>query len=150
MTHLGKSSLAAILSSLLLYYSVAWAVLKCFHHENESGAVAAVLVKLVGERQFVPLLVPQSGTDLDCVGSNYHTETLAGSSVPSRLATVAAGSSNVNRVWLEHRIGCGHGSHVAHSLVRSRLQGFFSGGIFAIPVAFHSAHLGRQPIGFLR
>ena len=71
MNHGLRTFFAALISSVLVYYSVAWAVLRCVHDEDRAGTETAVSYS--GLQQS------------DCMGSNYHTETLAGSSVQNQL-----------------------------------------------------------------
>lgn len=64
---------AIVVSFVLLYYSVAWAVLGCSHDEEDPGHEIALVDGHAG-----PL-------NLECVGSDYHTELMAGSSSRSEL-----------------------------------------------------------------
>lgn len=80
----------SLIAIVLVYYSVAWAVLRCFHDEDHTGTETAVSVEGPHQRHFVPSHVKHTKADIDCMGSNYHTETLAGSSTPSQLRTLTA------------------------------------------------------------
>lgn len=71
---------------VLLYYNVAWAVLRCPHQENQSQEITAY--------------EPDSWhrhANLDCTGPKYHTEVLAGPSNSEvlRLAGVIASQGNL-------------------------------------------------------
>ena len=82
--HRLKIFLVSLVSFVLLYYSVAWAVLRCFHieaHENYQVALDTD-EHVIGSNLASPNYAHEY---LDCMGSNYHTESLAGSSVPSEL-----------------------------------------------------------------
>jgi hypothetical protein len=68
-----RTALAAV-SLALLYYSVAWAVLRCPHQESHQGHEIAVY-EGPSQRQ----------VNLDCTGPEYHTELLAGPSTTSEL-----------------------------------------------------------------
>ena len=93
--HFVKTSLVTVLSSILLYYSVTWAVLRCFDHEDETGAQTAISAAGLHHADFVPSHIEQPKAHIGCMGSNYHTETLAGSSSPSQLRTL---TSNITQV----------------------------------------------------
>jgi hypothetical protein len=93
--HPVKTSVVMILSSLLLYYSVAWAVLRCFDHEDETGAQTAISAGGLHYADFAPSHVEHPKAHIGCMGSNYHTETLAGSSSPSQLRTL---TTNITQV----------------------------------------------------
>ena len=68
-----RTALAAV-SLALLYYSVAWAVLRCPHQESHQG------------HEFVVYEAPSHRqVNLDCAGPEYHTEWLAGPSTTSEL-----------------------------------------------------------------
>jgi hypothetical protein len=67
-----KTSVVAIVSLVLLYYSVAWAVLRCFHDEHQTNSE----MTLSAERH---------DKDFNCAGRDYHTEQLAESSSLSQL-----------------------------------------------------------------
>jgi len=76
--HRLKIFLVSLVSFVLLYYSVAWAVLRCSHDEdfaNTEEAVADASVQVAGSSYS---LQSQDGAHLDCLGSDYHTETLGG------------------------------------------------------------------------
>jgi hypothetical protein len=83
--HFVKTSVVMILSSVLLYYSVAWAVLRCLHDEDRAGTETAVSYAGLHQSDFFTSPLNDPKADVDCMGSNYHTETLAGSSSPSQL-----------------------------------------------------------------
>ena len=82
--HFVKTSVVMILSSVLLYYSVAWAVLGCFHGEDRAGTETVLPYAGLHQDFFAsPSNHPQA--DIDCVGLDYHTESLAASLGPSQL-----------------------------------------------------------------
>lgn len=60
-----------VISFALLYYGVAWSLLRCSH--DEEAAHEATLLN--GD---------QVHLDLECIGPNFHTETLAAASSPSQ------------------------------------------------------------------
>lgn len=93
--HFIKTSVVTILSSVLLYYSVAWAVLRCFDHEDETGAQTAISADGLHHADFAPSHIDHPKAHIGCMGSNYHTETLAGSSSPSQLRTL---TTNITQV----------------------------------------------------
>jgi hypothetical protein len=65
-----KSLVAVVVAFVLLYYSIAWAVLRCYHDGDDSDHEVALL-----NGDFVHL-------DLECVGPNFHTESMAEASSP--------------------------------------------------------------------
>ena len=85
MNHGLRTFFAALISSVLVYYSVAWAVLRCVHDEDRAGTETAVSYSGLPESDFFTSPSNHPKADIDCMGSNYHTETLAGSSGPSQL-----------------------------------------------------------------
>src|SRR5262245_53992536 len=76
-----KISVVAIVSLVLLYYSVAWAVLRCPHEEVRSEHMLALQNTAVDTPQH-PM---HSHTALDCPKPNYHMESLAGPAAGSEL-----------------------------------------------------------------
>ena len=71
----GKSTISSFIALVLLYYSVAWAVLRCSHDEDFAHTEAAVSDASVHSTG-LPYSERQGGAHLDCLGSDYHTETL--------------------------------------------------------------------------
>ena len=83
-----KASVAATISLALLYYSVAWAVLRCPHQEVYEGHGIGVHELVPSDRQ----------VNFDCAGPEYHTEILAGPAASSevlRSARELASHANV-------------------------------------------------------
>ncbi len=85
MSRFIKVLVFAAVSLVLLYYNVAWAVLRCPHEENhpdlevvsyDAGLYAAEISHSGPSRRQL---------NLDCTGPNYHTELLAGPSSTSEL-----------------------------------------------------------------
>ena len=76
-----KISVLAIVSLGLIYYSVAWAVLKCFHDEDQSNQQ----VVLNNDQDFHYTSADPASLNLECVCPDYHTEVIAGSSSASQL-----------------------------------------------------------------
>ena len=69
--HFLKISVVMVISFVLLYYSVSWAVLRCSHDDSE--------------QEIVELNADPVHPGLECAGPDYHTESIAGSSSPSQL-----------------------------------------------------------------
>ena len=117
-----KTGLISLLAFVLLYYSAAWAVLRCFHdedHSTEAGVVSG------GDLHAKAVYFPFSHhaqADLDCLGSNYHTESLAGPSLPTEL----------------HRLTNRLTSRVADDLTLLGLAADGSRGIRLSPVIFQT------------
>jgi len=73
-----KSTISSFIALVLVYYSVAWVVLRCCHDEDfahTDGAVADASGRTAGSSYSFER---QGGAHLDCMGSDYHTETLGG------------------------------------------------------------------------
>jgi hypothetical protein len=68
--HFLKSLVAVVVAFVLLYYSIAWAVLRCSHDGDDSNQEVALLN---GDPVHL---------DFECVGPNFHTESMAEASPP--------------------------------------------------------------------
>ena len=80
-----KIFVVVTVSFVLLYYSVAWAVLRCSHDEDQSHQEAFLYNGDASSQELhysSPKPVP---LNLECVGLDYHTELMAESSSPSEL-----------------------------------------------------------------
>jgi hypothetical protein len=75
MNPIAKSTISSFIALVLVYYSVAWAVLRCSHDEDFAHTEAAVSDASVHSTG-LPYSERQGGAHLDCLGSDYHTETL--------------------------------------------------------------------------
>jgi hypothetical protein len=79
MNHpIAKATISSFIALVLVYYSVAWVVLRCSHDEDfahTDGAVADASGRTAGSSYS---LQSQGGVHLNCLGSDYHTETLGG------------------------------------------------------------------------
>ena len=76
-----KSILVTLTAFVLLYYSVAWAVLRCAHEEYDSSQEVATL----GYTPSAPIPL-----NFECGGPNYHTEMVATSLSPPQLERLTA------------------------------------------------------------
>jgi hypothetical protein len=81
----GKRTGLFAVSLALLYYNVAWAVLRCPHQEShpDHEVVLYGAGPLTAEVSLSSPSHPQA--NLDCTSPNYHTEWLAGTSTTSEL-----------------------------------------------------------------
>jgi hypothetical protein len=126
-----KTLVVAIVSLTLLYYSVAWAVLRCPHQESHSDHEIA-LFDGNSPRPVIFLASKSHGQpSLDCPGPNYHMEWLAGPSASSellRLMRLIVPTSNV----LQHIVASQQADNVW-------LRALFANGSAPIP----SVHLPR-------
>lgn len=77
-----KTSIVGIIFLALLYYSVAWAVLRCPHQENHLDQEAALYDINAVE---ISILLDEHQANIDCTGPKYHTESLAGSSAATEI-----------------------------------------------------------------
>ena len=84
-----KRTLLAAVSLMLLYYNVAWAVLRCPHQEDHADH--ELVVYETGRNGATVFLSSPSHrhVDLDCAGPKYHTEWLVGPSTNSELLRLA-------------------------------------------------------------
>ena len=85
-----KSLVVSFVSLVLLYYSAAWAVLRCLHDDDHSDL--SVTLSENGARpedSYVPFPI-DAPASLDCIGYDYHAESLAGPSSSSQLPCWAA------------------------------------------------------------
>jgi hypothetical protein len=99
-----KTFVVSLIASVLVYYGVAWAVLRCLH-EDDTGAEASVSGDGLHQGNFVPSRGKHPKADIGCMDSNYHTETLAGSSAPSQINILIADViSQVNTFLTLHGI----------------------------------------------
>lgn len=75
--HRFKIILVSLVTFVLLYYSVAWAVLRCVHFDARE--VDQVTLDIAERACGSNLASPQDPHEyLDCMGLDYHTEMLAG------------------------------------------------------------------------
>ncbi|HKU52054.1 MAG TPA: hypothetical protein VJQ25_06280 [Nitrospira sp.] len=72
-----KSSLCSAIALVLVYYSVAWAVLRCSHDDDFANAEVTADAS-ADSADSSSSFHTHDGAHLDCMGSDYHTETLAG------------------------------------------------------------------------
>jgi|SoiMethySBSTD1v2_1073268.scaffolds.fasta_scaffold70871_2 hypothetical protein len=77
-----KTSISSFIALVLVYYSVAWAVLRCSHDEDFANTATAVSDGSAHTAGSSYSFQGQDGAHLDCMGSDYHTETLGGFSAP--------------------------------------------------------------------
>jgi len=110
-----KTSVVTLISLVLLYYSVAWAVLRCLHDEHHANS-EITLSDIDQHNKGILLSSPSRAyAYLDCMGPDYHTESLAGSSslsqlqwltvnITSRLDTIQSGQNvaaeHARDIWL--------------------------------------------------
>ena len=105
--HLPKLFVVSLVSFVLLYYSVAWAVLRC-SHEEDRGYHQVALYNADAHATGSSVASPDHvQAHLDCVAPDYHTELLAGPSSPSQL----------------HRLTTDITSHVSDFLTLQRVAG---------------------------
>jgi hypothetical protein len=83
--HLLRNIIAIAISFVLLYYGIAWAVLRCSHDaEHSDHAVAMIDVDATHKDLHDASLNPVP-LDLECVGPDFHTEAMAEASSPLQL-----------------------------------------------------------------
>jgi hypothetical protein len=128
MNPIAKSTISSFIALVLVYYSVAWAVLRCSHDEDFAITAAAVSdagAHIAGSSYS---LQSQDGAHLDCLGSDYHTETLGGfsASLQQRLLFTDSASHVTNSSIL-------HGAGTAES-GNLWLRAMFDGPTRAHPI----------------
>jgi hypothetical protein len=80
-----KTPVVMIISLVLLYYSVAWAVLRCPHQENHLDHEPALYNTTSYKAEVSSAFPDHDQASLDCTGPSYHTEFLAGAAPGSEL-----------------------------------------------------------------
>jgi hypothetical protein len=76
--------LVSLISFIMLYYSVAWAVLRCVHSDAQENY--QVTLSNADTLSGSHLASPNHAHEyIECMGSEYRTELLAGFSLPSGL-----------------------------------------------------------------
>ena len=112
--HYMKTGVVSLLTFVLLYYSVAWAVLGCFHDEDNGHHPAIISVTdALDINTYLPF-PRHAHVNVDCGDSDYHTESLAGPSSSTQLSarvapTVSHGindltlalAARARRLWLK-------------------------------------------------
>jgi hypothetical protein len=87
-----KIFLVTLISFVMLYYSVAWALLRCVHSDaDENYQVVLNTGESLSGSHLAAL--NQALEYLKCMGSEYHTEFLAASSLPSGLLRQLRGTA---------------------------------------------------------
>lgn len=80
--HLLKSLIAMVVAFVLLYYGVAWAALRCSHDAGHSDHAIAMEDVDATHQHFHEASLNPANLDLECVGPDFHTETMAEASSP--------------------------------------------------------------------
>ena len=117
-----KTGVVSVLTFVLLYYSAACAVLRCFHDEDHSTEAAFVPASDLHAKHAHLPISHHAQANLDCIGSNYHTESLAGPASPTEL----------------HRLTSRLASRVTDDLTLPGLAADGSRGIRLSPVIFQA------------
>ena len=88
--HYMKTGVVSLLTFVLLYYSVAWVVLSCFHEEDNGHHPAIISVNdALDGNTYLPF-PRHAHVNVDCLDSDYHTESLAGPSSSTQLSARVA------------------------------------------------------------
>jgi hypothetical protein len=89
----------ALITGVLVHYSVAWAVLECFH-TDENGTETAVSI---AEAYLASTLLNHLKANIQCIGSEYRIEPLASASAPNQPASITGKiDSHVNGLPVLH------------------------------------------------
>lgn len=95
-----KVFIIALITGVLMHYSVAWAVLECFHTEDENETETAVSI---AEAYLASTLLNHLKTNIQCIGSEYRIEPLASASAPNQPASITGKiDSHVNGLPVLH------------------------------------------------
>ena len=95
-----KIFIIALITGVLVHYSVAWAVLECFHTEDENETQTAVSI---AEAYLASTLLNHHKTNIQCIGSEYRIEPLASASAPNQQASITGKiDSHVNGLPVLH------------------------------------------------
>ena len=118
-----KASALAAVSLALLYYNVAWAVLRCPHQENHPDhEVGFYQTGSYLDGVSFPFR-SQDPANLDCAGPDYHTELLAGPSTISELLRLTRDvSSRVNLVFVWSNFALGEIGDVRPPVLFDRMS----------------------------
>lgn len=96
-----RAVFAIVISFVLLYYGIAWAVLRCSHDADH--AVATEDVDATHEHFHEASLDPVH-LDLECIGPNFHTEAMAETSSSRQLDRFLLGITPLVNDFLTLRI----------------------------------------------
>jgi hypothetical protein len=83
--NLFKSVVAIAISIVLLYYGIAWAVLRCSHDAKHADHEVVLQILDATHQDFYHASVNAVDLHLECVGPNFHTEAMAEASPPPQL-----------------------------------------------------------------
>jgi hypothetical protein len=81
-----KNSIVAAVCCVLVYYSIAWAVLRCSHEEDASDYQTEIHDRGVNHMDF------------ECLRPDYHTETMAGPTPSELNRFIAEATPHLNDV----------------------------------------------------
>ncbi len=85
MSRFLKSLVVSLISLVLLYYSSAWAVLRCLHDDDDANSTVALFDTDVRGNDYYLSSPSAVESHLDCLSADYHTESLAGPASPPQL-----------------------------------------------------------------
>jgi hypothetical protein len=105
-----KAFLATFLASMLLYYSAAWAVLRCCHDEERASLEESVSKDHSHDGLHSHLSWPSHAPrQIDCPDFGYQTEVLAGPASPPQFHWVtAAVATYANDFFVLKSLADGH------------------------------------------
>jgi hypothetical protein len=125
-----KTSVVTLVSFVLLYYGVAWAVLRCAHDADYSDHGIAQYAN-VNKNDFHQLARRDVHADFGCFGRDYHKESMAGSSSGSRQQRLTPTiDSNVTDFLTLRTVAGDRTIDLAPGIIFERLSSpFFLGGL---------------------
>lgn len=83
--HLLRNVIAIAISFVLLYYGIAWAVLRCSHNAEHSDHAVATEDVDANHKDLHDASLNPGHLDLESVGPDFHTEAMAEASSPPQL-----------------------------------------------------------------
>jgi hypothetical protein len=117
-----KTFLATFFASMLLYYSAAWAVLRCCHDdEHASFEESASKNDLHGGLHSHLSRPSHAPTQIDCLDFGYQTEVLAGPTSPPHFHRVtAAVTPSANDFFVLKSLADGHRENLLSNVFTRR------------------------------
>lgn len=109
------TSIVTTLSVTLLYYAVAWAVLRCPHQDDHSVSWPSYTIASYNAEVSLPI---SDEANFNCIGQGYHTEQLAGSAPGSELLRLTHDLPPGGSTWLTLLdIGRDHAGYISWEAV---------------------------------
>jgi hypothetical protein len=117
-----KAFLATFLASMLLYYSAAWALLRCCHEDEPASVEQSMSADDLRDGLYPHLSRPNHApTQFDCLDFGYQTEVLAGPASPPQFHHgTAAVAPYGNDVLVLKSLADGHRENLLRNVFTKR------------------------------